>query len=116
MTNVPQRYVPKHLSQKDKKKQRDELRKSRRKYKKGTYHTRKKMHSFKSKPSRHILKAREMYNIENIKPTLQLAKATKCSLRGLKKCSKKAKVHISPAAADQTKHRTHGDMPDWPAQ
>jgi len=106
MTNVPQRYVPKHLSQKDKKKQRAELRKSRRKYKKGTYHTRKKMHSFKSKPSRHILKAREMYNIENIKPTLQLAKATKCSLRGLKKMFQKGQgaYFSSGSRPNQTPH------------
>ena len=85
MSSVPKRYVPKQLSKKDKTRQKRELIKSRRNYKNGKYYTRKKMRSFKSKPSRHILKARKMYNVDNIKPTIQLAKATKCSLRGLKK-------------------------------
>ena len=42
-TNVPQRYVPKKLSKKDKKQQKKELKKSRKAYKKGKYHTRKKV-------------------------------------------------------------------------
>ena len=55
MTNVPQRYVPKKLSKKDKKQQKKELKKSRKAYKKGKYHTRKQVKSFKSKVSAHIL-------------------------------------------------------------
>ena len=43
---VPKRYVPKHLSKKDKKKQAKELKKSRRAYKRGKYYQRKKVKSF----------------------------------------------------------------------
>ena len=89
MTNVPQRYVPKKLSKRDKKKQKKELKKSRKAYKKGKYYTRKKVKSFKSKVSPHILKARKMYKIEKIRPTRKLAKATKCKLKGLKKMFQK---------------------------
>ena len=87
--NVPIRYVPTRLTKKDKKKQSKELKKSRKAYKKGKYYTRKKVKSFKSKVSPHILKARKMYKIEKIKPSRKLAKATKCKLKGLKKMFKK---------------------------
>ena len=46
MVNVPQRYIPKHLSKTDKNKLKKELLKSRKMYKKGKYHTRKKVKSF----------------------------------------------------------------------
>ena len=49
MVNVPIRYVPKHLTEMDKRKQIQELKKSRSDYKKGKYHTRKKVSSFTSK-------------------------------------------------------------------
>jgi hypothetical protein len=87
--NVPIRYVPTRLTKKDKKKQSKELRKSRKAYKKGKYYTRKKVKSFKSKVSSHILKARKMYKIKKIKPSRKLVKATKCKLKGLKKMFKK---------------------------
>lgn len=79
------RYVPKSLTRKDKKKQAREILKSRQLYKKGVYYTRKKMPSFKSKKSQHILKAQKIYNIEKIGATPELAKATKCSLQSLQK-------------------------------
>ena len=47
--SYPKRYVPTRLSKKDKKKQKRELNKSRKAYKKGKYYTRKKVKSFKSK-------------------------------------------------------------------
>tara|TARA_X000000950_G_scaffold270865_1_gene351220 strand:- start:23105 stop:23719 length:615 start_codon:yes stop_codon:yes gene_type:complete len=89
MTNVPQRYVPKNLTRRDKKKQSLELKKSRKMYKTGKYHTRKKIKSFKSKVSPHIIKARKMYKIDKIKPSKKLEKATKCSITGLRKIVKK---------------------------
>ena len=89
MVRIPQRYVPKFLTRKDKRKQKKQLLKSRQNYKRGKYYTRKKISSFKSKTSPHILKARKMYKIENIKPTKALAKASKCSLKGLKQIVKK---------------------------
>ena len=81
MVNVPARYVPKGLSKKDRKTQKRELKRSRALYKAKKYHTRKKIKSFKSKVSPHILKARKMYKVENIKPSKELAKASKCSLK-----------------------------------
>ena len=42
MTNVPQRYVPRNLTRRDKKNN-PELNKSRKMYKSGKYHTRKKL-------------------------------------------------------------------------
>lgn len=106
MTNVPKRYVPKQLSNKDKKKQAKELKKSRKAYKKGKYHTRKKMKSFKSKVSPHIIKARKMYKIDKIKPTRELAKATKCKLKGLKRMFKKGQgaYFSSGSRPNQTGH------------
>ena len=49
LITIPQRYVPKHLSKKDKNIIRKELKKSRKQYKKRKYHTRKRVKSFKSK-------------------------------------------------------------------
>ena len=66
---LPVRYVPKNLSKKDKKKQLSMLLKSRRLYKKHNYYTRKRLPSYKNKPSKHILHARKIYEIENIKPS-----------------------------------------------
>ena len=106
MNRVPKRYIPKHLSKKDKQKQKKELTKSRKKYKKGQFYTRKKVRSFKSKPSRHILKAQKIYKIKNIKPTRKLAKATKCSLSGLKKMFQKGQgaYFSSGSRPNQTGH------------
>ena len=91
MTRVPQHYVPKHLSRKEKKRQKRELAKSRRAYKKGKYHTRKKVKGYKSKRSRHEKTVRKMYkfkNNENI--TLKkLSKKTHCSVKSLKGIVKK---------------------------
>ena len=106
MPNVPQKYVPKKLSKKDKKQQRKELKKSRRAYKKGKYHTRKKVKSFKSKVSPHIIKARKMYKLENISANKQLAKKTKCSISGLRQIVKKGQgaYYSSGSRPNQTGH------------
>lgn len=105
-TSVPKRYVPKQLSKKDKKKQARELRKSRTAYKKGKYHTRKKMKSFKSKVSPHIIKARKMYKIDKIRPSRKLARASKCKLKGLKKMFQKGQgaYFSSGSRPNQTGH------------
>ena len=86
---VPLRYVPKRLSKKDKIRQRRELNKSRKAYKKGKYYTRKKVPSFKSKTSDHILKARKIYKLDKITPSKELAKKTGCSIASLQKMVKK---------------------------
>ena len=65
--------LPKHyysgLSKKNTKEQLNELKKSRDLYKKGVYHQRKKMSSFKSKKSRHVVEFEKKYcvNIANLK-------------------------------------------------
>lgn len=73
------RYLPKKLSQKDKKKQARMLQKSRRLYKKGHYYTRKNISSFKSQKSKFIIKAEKIYKIDKIGSSNELAKATGCS-------------------------------------
>lgn len=79
------RYLPKHLSRKDKKLQGSELLKSRKLYKKGIYYTRKNVSSFKSTKSQHIIKAEKMYNVNKIGVTNELSKATGCSKKSLAK-------------------------------
>ena len=79
------RYLPKRLTRKDRKKQGKELMKSRTLYKKGIYHTRRKVASFKSKKSHFITKAEKMYNVDKIGPTDELSKATGCSKNALAK-------------------------------
>lgn len=85
------KYLPKKLTQKDKKKQYKMLMKSRRLYKKGKYYTRKNVSSFKSTKSPHILKAIKIYNVDTIGPTYELAKATGCSKIALSKIIRKGK-------------------------
>lgn len=79
------RYLPKNLTRKDKIKQSRMLKKSRRLYKKGKYFTRRKVSSFKSKKSPHIIKAMKIYNVDKIGATNELAKATGCSKSALAK-------------------------------
>ena len=83
------RYLPRRLTRKDKSKQAKMLLKSRRLYKKGVYYTRKKVSSFKSKKSEHILKAEKIYHVDKIGATNELARATKCSKKALSEIIKK---------------------------
>ena len=106
MVNVPVRYVPSTLSSEDKIKQAKYLKTSRKAYRKGKCKTRKKVDSFRSKESPHITKARKMYNVSKIKPSRQLAKAAKCSLKGLKRMVSKGKgaYYSSGSRPNQTAH------------
>ena len=79
------RYLPKRLSSKDKIKQTKMLKKSKKLYKKGIYYTRKPVKSFKTKTSKHILKARNVYGVEKIGATNELAKKSGCSKAALAK-------------------------------
>ena len=79
------RYLPKNITRKDRKKQGRELMKSRRLYKKGIYHSRPKLKSFKSKKSPHIIKAEKIYGVHKIGATNELAKATGCQRKALAK-------------------------------
>ena len=87
--NVPLRYVPKKLTKKDKQKQINMLKKSRNLYKKQQYYTRKNVISHKNKISKHILKARKIYNITNMFPNEELSLKTGCKLSALQQIVKK---------------------------
>jgi hypothetical protein len=86
---VPIRYLPKSLTNKDKKKQVAMLLKSRKMYKNKKYFSRKQLSSYKNKKSNHILDAQKIYNINNITPNADLAKKTGCSIEALKQIVKK---------------------------
>lgn len=79
------RYVPRKLTKKDKTRQLKEILKSRKLYKKNKYYTRKKILSFKSKKSSHLINAMKMYNVKKISASDELAKKTKCSKKSLSK-------------------------------
>jgi len=86
---VPIRYIPSSLTSKDARKQSRELSHSRKMYKQGKYYTRRKVASFKSKPSNHITRAREIYKIDKIVPSKELSRKTGCSVSALQKIVKK---------------------------
>jgi hypothetical protein len=83
------KYVPNSLTNRDKTKQRNMLSKSKRLYKKKQYYTRKKVKSYKHKPSKHVANARKIYKIDKITPNKELARKTGCSLSGLRAIVKK---------------------------
>ena len=82
MPSLPKKYIPKGLRDQDKKIAENELKKSRKLYKQGKYHTRKEVKSFKTKKSKHIIRAEKLCKTK-IVPTKKLAKKTKCKLSAL---------------------------------
>ena len=106
MNFVPQRYIPKFLSKKDKEKQRKELIKSRKDYKNKKYYTRKKVKSFKSKISPHIRNAMKIYKLKKFSLDNNLVKKTKCKMKGLKSIFKKGQgaYFSSGSRPNQTAH------------
>lgn len=89
--NVPKRYIPDLLTQKDRKKQKKNLRKSRKLYKKGVYYSRPKVKSYKSRKSNHLKRAEKLYDVKSIKPGPILAKKTQCSKSALEKIVSKGR-------------------------
>ena len=89
LNKFPVRYLPSGLTKKDKKKQIKMLMKSKKLYKQNKYYTRKHLSSYKNKKSNHVLNARKIYNVQNVKPTKELATKTGCKLSALKKIVKK---------------------------
>jgi hypothetical protein len=102
----PKKYVPKSLSQRDAKKYAKELNRSRKAYKKGKYVTRKKVSSYKHKTSKHILRARRLYKIDDVVPSRELAKKTMCSVKALKQIVRKGEgaYYSSGSRPNQTAH------------
>lgn len=66
--DYPKRYIPKSLSKSDKEKQKKQLDKSTKDYKKGKFTEREKLKSFKSKPSSYVKETKKELNITNVKP------------------------------------------------
>jgi hypothetical protein len=85
----PVRYVPNKITKKDKDRQIDMLLKSKHMYKTNQYYTRKKIKSYKNKRSKHLSRARKIYDIQNLTPNRELAKKTGCSLSALNQIVKK---------------------------
>jgi Family of unknown function (DUF5824) len=100
------RYLPKRLTQKDRKLQSKMLKKSRKLYKKGQYFSRKKLLSYQSKTSNHILDARRIYGINKIVPSPELSRATGCSQDALGQIVKKGEgaYYSSGSRPNQTAH------------
>ena len=86
---VPVRYLPIHLTKKDKETQSKMLMKSRKMYKRGKYFTRPKITSYKNKPSNHVKNAKQIYGVEKILPNKELAHKTGCSVSALKQIVRK---------------------------
>ena len=91
MENIIERYIPKSLSRTDLQKQKKNIIKSRKLYKKGVYYQRPKVKSYKSKKSKHLEHARKLYDIENIIPSKELAEKTQCSQEALEKIVNKGR-------------------------
>lgn len=106
MKLYPKRYIPKILSNYYKKLQKNEINKSKEKYKENIYYTRKNIKQFKSKPSKHVKNAMKIYKINTITPSKKLAKKTGCSLNTLKKIIKKGQgaYYSSGSRPNQTSH------------
>ena len=106
MAKVPIKYLPKKLTREDAKKYSKELKKSRKAYKKGKYHTRKRVKSFKSKESPHVTRAKKIYDIDDIKASAELARKTGCSKKSLSKIVKKGQgaYYSSGSRPNQTGH------------
>jgi hypothetical protein len=104
--NVPIKYLPKHISKKDKKTIVKELKKSRKAYKKQSYYTRKHISSYKSKPSQHILNVKKLYNIDKLAINANLSHKTGCSINSLRKIVNKGQgaYYSSGSRPNQTSH------------
>ena len=89
--SIPNRYIPKSLSVFDLLKQKRNIRKSRKLYKKGIYYQRPKVASFHSKKSGHLQVATTMYGVDKIIPNQNLARKTKCSRGALEKIVNKGR-------------------------
>ena len=89
--SMPYRYIPNTLTRRDRAKQKRGLLKSRRLYKRGVYYERPKVKSYKHRSSSHTRRAQQMYHIDKIKPSRELARATGCSQQSLEKIVNKGR-------------------------
>jgi hypothetical protein len=103
---IPKKYIPQNLTQNDYLVQIKQINKSRKLYKKGKYFTRKKLKSFISKQSPHIIRAKKMYKLDNFKVDNRLVNATKCTKSSLNQIVKKGQgaYYSSGSRPNQTAH------------
>ena len=82
------------------------LLKSRKLYKRHNYFTRKRLPSYKTKTSKHITRAKKIYNVDTIIPSKELSRKTGCSLEVLKKIVNKGEgaYFSSGSRPNQTAH------------
>ena len=85
----PIKYIPSKLTKRDKKKQKKNINKSKKLYKKGLYFERPKVKSYKSKTSQHVKNAMKIYGINKVVVNKELSKKTGCSISALNKIIKK---------------------------
>lgn len=104
--NIPLRYIPRSLSSRDRKTQKKHITKLKNSYRKKQYLNRPKLKSFKSKESIHVTRAKKIYKVNKIVPSIHLAKKTQCSLGTLRKISKKGKgaYYSSGSRPNQSAH------------
>ena len=94
------------VSKDGREKQYQEIEKSKREYKKGKYHERPAIYGFRKKVSSHVIKAKRIYGVDEIKASKKLAKKSKCSLKGLQAIIKRGKgaYYSSGSRPSQTSH------------
>jgi hypothetical protein len=83
------KYVPSSLTQKDRRQQIQMLRQSQNMYRRGQYKTRKTVKSFQSRPSSHVQRAKQIYQVDVISPNVELARKTGCSISAMKQIVRK---------------------------
>jgi len=86
---IPQRYLPKTLSKKDRRTQLQALKKSRSLYKKGIYYARPSVKNATRKKSGHVELAKRIYGVDNIVANNKLAVKTGCTISGLSQIIRK---------------------------
>ena len=85
----PLKYIPNKLTKKDKGKQLHMLNRSKKMYKKHKYFTRKKISSYNTKKSSHVLDARRIYKINSVTPNKELSRKTGCTVHSLRQIVRK---------------------------
>jgi hypothetical protein len=101
---VPARYVPAQLTRKDREAQKRALRRSRKLYQKGVYWERPRLASFRSRPSRHVRRAYQLYGVDTMAPGPVLARRSGCPVRSLRAIVRKGEgaYYASGSRPNQT--------------
>lgn len=89
--SIPKTYIPESLTEKDKKKAKKDIKDTRKAYKEGQFKKKRVLKSFVPKKSSHIKKAKKLYNVDAVKSSQELARASGCSQNTLKKIVRKGK-------------------------